>query len=292
MSELRGTLPAGEPLPIAVPGGECTLYPDAPGLQGHRTAAFGHFHCDSMATGQDLMAAVISAARDVGATALLGPMAGDTWHSYRFVTHSDGRPAFLLEPENPPWYPDVLTAAGMEPVAAYASAINKTIRVRSPGLGVGQVTVRHWDISNSERELRLIHSLALSAFSKRPFFRPIDYPDFAAIYRPILRMIDPELIFFAENEAGDLLGFLFALPNHFGADAAGEGGEQLIVKSYASARPGIGGLLANRFHEAVLEREASSVIYALFEVTNLSARHSEREGGKIFRRYALWGSRL
>jgi len=34
------------------------------------------------------------------------------------------------------------------------------------------------------------------------------------------------------------------------------------------------------------------VIHALMHESNLSATHSGNTGGKIFRRYALWGGRL
>jgi hypothetical protein len=40
--------------------------------------------------------------RSHGIGRVLGPMDGDTWHSYRFVTESDGSAGFLLEPPDRP----------------------------------------------------------------------------------------------------------------------------------------------------------------------------------------------
>jgi hypothetical protein len=65
----------------------------------------------------------------------------------------------------------------------------------------------------------------------------------------------------------------------------------VILKTYASQVKGGGSMLANAFHERARKR-FSEVIHALMHETNLSAQHSGNTGGKVFRRYALWGGRL
>ena len=55
---------------------------------------------------------------------------------------------------------------------------------------------------------------------------------------------------------------------------------------------GGGSMLANAFHERARKRGFTDVIHALMHETNLSAQHSGNTGGKVFRRYAMWGGRL
>jgi hypothetical protein len=104
----------------------------------------------------------------------------------------------------------------------------------------------------------------------------------------VLKAINPELVLLAEDEAGELKAFLFALPNF----AEGPQPKTVILKTYASAVKGGGSMLANAFHERAKAQGFTEVIHALMHETNLSAQHSDKTGGKVFRRYALWGGRL
>lgn len=103
-----------------------------------------------------------------------------------------------------------------------------------------------------------------------------------------MKAIDPELVLLAENDAGELKAFLFALPNL----AEGPQPKAAILKTYASRVKGGGSMLANAFHERARKRGFVEVIHALMHESNLSATHSGNTGGEIFRRYALWGGQL
>ena len=74
--------------------------------------------------------------------------------------------------------------------------------------------LRAFDAARAEEELTRIHALSLEAFSSNHFYQPISLEDFLASYRPVLGAIDPELVLLAEDEAGELAAFLFALPNY------------------------------------------------------------------------------
>ena len=85
-----------------------------------------------------------------------------------------------------------------------------------------------------------------------------------------------------------LAAFLFALPNF----SEGARPASVILKTYASRVKGAGSMLANEFHARAKARGFSEVIHALMHESNLSALHSDKTGGKVFRRYALWGGAL
>ena len=66
----------------------------------------------------------------------------------------------------------------------------------------------------------------------------------------------------------------------------------VVLKTYASRVKGGGSMMANAFHARAKARGFTEVIHALMHESNLSVTHSNRTGGKVFRRYALWGGRL
>ena len=87
-----------DPILIRAEGARVTLYPDGPDWQGAPAASLGNFASPDAATGRAVLAQALAQARALGIRQLIGPMEGDTWHSYRFVTETDGSPPFLLEP--------------------------------------------------------------------------------------------------------------------------------------------------------------------------------------------------
>src|SRR5262249_40606716 len=111
---------------------------------------------------------------------------------------------------------------------------------------------------------------------------------FLASYRPVLKFVDPELVFLAHDRKGKLSAFLFAIPDF----NEGRKPQTVILKTYASQQKGAGSMLANAFHVAATRKGYAREIHALMHESNLSATHSSQAGGTVFRRYALWGRRL
>ena len=66
----------------------------------------------------------------------------------------------------------------------------------------------------------------------------------------------------------------------------------MILKTYASARRGVGHLLADTLHRRARALGYSDVIHALMHVDNISRERSSRHQAHTFRRYALLGRRL
>ena len=273
---------------MSVPGAELVVFREAPSLDGARTGALGAFACESAEAGAKLIREAIATLKGEGFGALLGPMDGNTWGKHRLVVESDGRPPFLMEPANPPHYVDAFEQSGLKIVSRWVSAVRPSDIPPSGSKAPEGIRLRNYDPAKAEDELRRIHKLSLQQFASNHFYAPIGEEEFLASYRPVLKAIDPELVLLAEDEAGELKAFLFALPNF----SEGPQTKTVILKTYASAVKGGGSMLANAFHERAKARGFTDVIHALMHETNLSAQHSDKTGGKVFRRYALWGGSL
>lgn len=269
-------------------GASLAIFREGPSLDGLRTAALGEFACDGAEAGAAMIRDAMAILKAEGFGAVLGPMDGSTWAKHRLVVESDGRPAFLMEPQNPGHFVDAFDRSGLRIVSRYVSAVRPADVPESGSRSPPGLRLRNFDPARAEEELTRIHAVSLEAFASNTFYQPIELEAFLASYRPVLKAIDPELVLLAEDASGALKAFLFALPNF------GEGPQprSVILKTYASRVKGGGSMLANAFHERARKRGFVDVIHALMHESNLSATHSGNTGGKVFRRYALWGGRL
>lgn len=269
-------------------GAELAIFRDGPSLDGARTAALGAFACETPEAGARLIREAMEQLKAEGLEAVLGPMDGSTWGKHRLVVESDGRPPFLMEPQNPAQYVDAFEQSGLKIVSRYVSAVRPADVAVSGSESPKGLRLRDFDPGKAEEELTRIHALSLEAFAANIFYQPISLEAFLASYRPVLKAVDPELVLLAEDEAGELKAFLFAIPNL----VEGPKPTSVILKTYASRVKGGGSMLANAFHERAKKRGYSDVIHALMHESNLSATHSGNTGGHVFRRYALWGGQL
>lgn len=276
--------------PEYITGDEASLavFREAPALDGLRTAALGSFACETAEAGAALIRKVMAQLRAEGFGAVLGPMDGNTWGKHRLVVESDGRPPFLMEPENPPHFVEAFERSGLGVVSRWVSAVRPSDVATSGSAPPGGIHLRDFDPSRAEEELARIHALSLRQFASNHFYAPIPLEAFLESYRPVLKAIAPELVLLAEDGQGNLKGFLFALPDL----AEGPKPATVILKTYASEIKGCGSMLANAFHERAQRLGFVNVVHALMHESNLSAQHSGNTGSKVFRRYALWGGRL
>jgi hypothetical protein len=271
---------------LDLPGARCRLYWDAPHWDGRRTVAVGGFACESTIAGADLLREARRRARARGFAAVVGPMDGDTWHRYRVVTSSDGSKPFLLEPVSGPFDHDAFVAASFEPVSRYVSARAKLDdAIGEPAPPTRGVTIAPWDGRDTDGLLRRLFEMSLSTFQRNAFYKPIALESFLQLYAPVLPLIDPELVLFARNADGRIVGFLFGLDNRApGAERAA------ILKTYASGMPGCGRLLADTFHRRARDRGFTHVIHALMHEDNASRQRSRQHRAEVFRKYALMGA--
>lgn len=157
----------------------------------------------------------------------------------------------------------------------------------TPAPVVPGIAVKAWDGEHAERLLDRLFAMSGASFADKSFFKPIDREAFLRLYRPLLPLVDPRLVLFAFSDAGDLVGFLFGLPDRL----QGASPDTAILKTYASGRPGAGHVLAHAFHQTARELGYAHVIHALMHVDNISLARSGLHGGEVFRRYSLLGRR-
>lgn len=270
-------------------GAKLTLYPDAPAWDGHgKTFAVGAFTCPDTASGAALLQEAKDTAKSQGAQALIGPMDGDTWHSYRLISERSDAAPFLMEPTSKLHDKDAFEQAGFEAISHYFSARVPLDKISAKAPEQKGFTLENWDGSDPETLFAQVHDLSCTAFAGNPFYKPIALPDFLAMYMPVVPLLKRELIWFARDDNGQLVGFLFGIPNY----AEGPETKKAILKTYASLAKGAGFALSQQFYRSAQDLGYHTAIHALMQDDNLSASRSDTNGAEVFRRYALMGCDL
>jgi GNAT superfamily N-acetyltransferase len=260
----------------------------------------GHYAAADAASGAAVLDRACAALAAAGCTMAVGPMDGNTWRRYRFITERGEAPPFFLEPDNPDEWPSHWTASGFEPLATYTSAANDDLTVEDPrsdpareGLLRAGVAIRTFDPSRAEEVLHRIFTLSLTAFSRNFLYTPIDEREFMEANRALLPHVRPELILLAER-AGDLAGFMFAVPDLIQA-RRGEAVDTVVLKTMAvdpSCRGlGLGGVLMDDVQRAARALGFRRAIHALMHETSGSQALSGRYAHTI-RRYTLFSRPL
>lgn len=263
-----------------------------PSFQEYKTASLGAFRCDDVPAGERLLREAAAQLTAEGFGYLIGPMDGDTWHRYRLVTESDGSPPFFLEPSNPAFYPEVFEAAGFTVIGRYSSARSEGFRQRPLGAYTRRLQtlglhLRPFDPQRGEEDLRAIYRLSLTAFAGNFLYTPIGEEAFLDMYRPVLGRLVPEFVWLAEDGEEQLAAFIFAIPDYL----EGPSPTTLIVKTYASRVPGLGGYLYEHLQAVARAAGFTAMIHALMHEDNVSRRNSDKYARSI-RRYALYGRPL
>ena len=288
----------------------CTLWWSAtPTLQNERVGCIGHYAATDRTGAAALLAAAKTRLAAAGCTLAVGPLDGNTFRAYRFVTkrsfQGEVRPAFLLEPDNPDAWPRDFLTAGFKPWAEYVSSLaplsepdprfeHLTTALAAEGIQLRTLDPDVLDPTPNgshafDKELARIYPLVMDAFAANPLFSPISYEEFAAQYAPVRSFLSPELVMLAERK-GELAGFLFALPDLAQAQR-GETVDTIILKTLAVlpdlAGKGLGSLLAAAVHTRAYHLGYRWAIHALMHVDNRSRRISAHTAHP-FREYTLF----
>ncbi len=275
---------------VAHEGAEVTVFRDAPSWDGLKCAALGRATFDSVSAGETLLVSVCHQLKEEGFGGVIGPMDGDTWHSYRVVTESDGSAPFLMEPASGPHDLGAFQAGGFVPISAYfSSRARLSDTVSEEAAPVPGIVIEPWDGSNAEGLIGQLFRLSGQSFADNHFFKAITLEAFLDLYRPLLPLIDPNHVLFARTaDEGRLVGFLFGLPDALNRTET----KTVILKTYASGVRGVGFLLADTFHRRAIDMGFDDVIHALIHSDNVSGKRSAQHNATVFRRYALMGRRL
>lgn len=285
------------------PLAHCSLWwSNTPPYGSERLGYIGHYSASNRVVAEPLLGAACRHLADQGCTLAVGPLDGNTWHPYRFVTDPGNRPPFFLEPVNPPAWPRQWIAGGFKPLACYTSAINSELGQpvrdfnhagkRYARLGI---KVRHLQMACYEQELRNIYRISASAFANNFLYTPITENDFVDLYTPIEAYIRPEMVLLADGEQGPL-AFLFAVPDIL-QQQRGETTDTAIIKTVAvlpsRKTQGLGAFLAAQAMFIYHELGYRHCIHALMHVDNASQNVSRHQlKVQTIRRYGLFAKPL
>ena len=273
----------------------------APQYQKFRTGCLGHFRANTRDTALALLEHASRNAKTAGLHYLLGPLDGDTWHSYRLTTDMHGYPPFFLDRLTPLEWADFFGEAGFAPVATYCSTVapavpytEKATDIWSERFQAGAPwRLRPLCLEEFEEELRRIYALSCRAFVDNFLYTPIAWPDFLALYLPIKRYLRPELVQLAFR-GDELAGFCLCVPDYAQA-ARGEAMDGLILKTFARdldpACKGLGAFLMWNSHMLAAKQGFTRLITAFMHMDNVSLRLALK-AGTIIRSYALYGREL
>lgn len=274
-----------------------------PCLEGKRLGCIGRFTCNDEAAARVAVQSAFTWLEQQGCELVVGPLDGNTWHRYRFVTESSSHPPFFMEPANPPEWPEFWQSAGFAPLATYHSSLNEELKSHDPLLDKAEarvreagLSVRPIDLADFDRELRAIFDLSLSAFAENFLYAPIGWNEFKSMYDPMKGLIDPQLALLCDDpmRPGALAGYIMAFPDVLERQRVGTC-RTVILKSmavHASWRSfRLGTLLIAQAQANARALGMSRSIFALMHDANPSARISEQYA-RVIRRYALFGREL
>jgi proteasome lid subunit RPN8/RPN11 len=257
----------------------------------------GHYFALSSQAGIALLNHACRSLKNRGCDLAVGPVDGNTWRRYRFVTKSAPVAKFFLEPENPPEYPLHFLEAGFNVAATYASSMLpvKPEFLQSDSAGSSHSTsstiiIRSIDPDRFHSELRKLYGIALSAFQNNYLYTPIDEEEFVSRYTRLKPIINKDLVLLAEV-GGEPSGFVLALPDVLDAT-----GKTAIIKTLARKRgaslKGLGLLLTNEVHLRAHELGFKNMIHALYKDDNASSAFSTTDDAQIIRKYSVFEKAL
>jgi len=237
----------------------------------------GCFDMDDKDSGVEQLSAYVEELKNAGHKRIVGPINGDTWHSYRLVSWCSGDAAFPMEPQNPLWYNEVYADCGFVLVKKYHTDKFSLVNIEAPQNTNLALVLRPF----KPDDLPLIYDLSLNGFDENFLYNAISYDDFAALYTPMLPMIDPELMLIAELD-GWPAGFLFS----FVAE------ERLILKSMATLPQcrgyGVGSLLMAQVLATGRAKGLKTAVAALMSDDNVSRHIVSKYGSEQIREYTVY----
>lgn len=259
----------------------------------------GHYAALDAEAGAQLLAHACEQLAERGCTQAVGPMDGDTWHSYRLVSERGSEPPFFLEPWHPEGWPEHFEAAGFGPLAHYFSALNADLQQDPRLAALTQIVedqgirIRALDPARFERELQAIYEVSLASFKRNFLYTPISLEQFIDLYQPVRPYVQPELVMIAQRQ-GQPVGYQFSIPDLLQVQR-GQNVNTMIVKTVAVhpefGGSGLGSLLVAKAHQVAKTFGFARAIHALMVEDNLSRKISAHYAEPM-RRYTLFAKEL
>ncbi len=162
-----------------------TITPGLRDADGTAVGTIGSFAAEDESAGLEVLAAAKDWLRGSGLRRVLGPMNGDIWHGYRFMTRGFDRPPLAGEPRNPATYPALFERAGFRVCRLWNTfeldrdALHDLLaRFDDAVLPAGY---RASCFADCPAAVETLHAVLLSSFSGFLGFTPISLADFRGL---------------------------------------------------------------------------------------------------------------
>ena len=184
------------------------------GGEHRRYGLVGLFACDNdVAAARALVEAASTWLAERGLDAMRGPMAGDIWHRWRFMTRGFATAPFPGEPRNPDYYPELFNACGFAAVRTYSTKLIVDLDAQISVLSVAAelnarrgYLYRSINAANWRDDLRLVFELCRHSFASDWSVSESTFEEFADIYNRWLRRVGPEHVVLAADPRSAVVG--------------------------------------------------------------------------------------
>lgn len=264
----------------------CSLWYSEPFIENRnkKMGIIGHFEATSQTNAHLILKQACSLLRQHGCSAVIGPMNGNTWRKYRFVTQTNGNPPFLMEPQNPTEYPEYFRSFGFSNYASYYSTLETPIEYDENACNATLAKLKQdgiyletLDMNHFEQQLDIIYELSLVCFKDNLFYTPLEKEDFYQQYLSFKDYILPQLVFFAYQDDKPI-GFFFGIPD-YNQKAHQKKIDTVLLKTigvlpqYRQKR--LGGLMISLAKQNAIQLGFQNAIYALMYQDNASRKFGQ-----------------
>lgn len=226
-----------------------------------------------------------------GISYVLGPMNGSTWNSYRLPENNET--IFFTEQVYKNYYSRHFIKNGFDTISEYYSAIDREINHRyssrelSHELKKRGIRIRNISLQNYESELKALHPVILGAFKDNFLFTPLCFNSFLEKYLPLKHFIKEPFFIIAEDELGQIIGFILCLDDHYNIKE-----KSLIAKTLVRIPgqkwQGLATLLCETIMIRAKEMGYQSIIHAFMHDKNRSLAISNHFSNNILKKYKLY----
>ena len=273
---------------------------DTANVNGLRTGAIGHYAATDAECGEAVLQHACRELKNRRCDIAVGPLDGNTWRRYRFVTERGDAKPFFLEPDNPDEWPRHFDSVGFSTLAHYVSEINPDIANRQPELGSLRekfarlgVQIELVDIDNPVDDMAGIYRVVCDSFRDAFLYTPLDIDNYCSLYEPMLTQVDPRLMLVAKHD-GEVVGFILAPPDFLQLKYQ-HGMDAIVLKTVAvlpqKEYSGLGRVLIVDLLKNAIDMGFTTAISALMHTENRSQKISSDCAGPM-RAYALFAKEL
>jgi len=186
---------------------------------------FGFFDCrQDYAIARSLFDHARDWARERGLDALYGPFNLDYEDSYGVLIEGRSRPAAIYCGHSPEYYREYFERYGFQPGRGQNLAFEIEVDLKTPAARRmrrlaekirqrGRFRIRSADLNHWSDEIERVLDLMNRALAHLPGHIPWQREALEALLEPFRKIVDPELVLFAETTQGETVGWLPGIPN-------------------------------------------------------------------------------